>query len=77
MVACPTTALFLPIPLPRKKSAEMESTILPRGQSLQLRYRFVFHQGPAKDAKVGQRFNEYAKDPGASNIGNARSPWIS
>ncbi|MEC8044153.1 MAG: DUF6807 family protein [Verrucomicrobiota bacterium] len=37
---------------------------LPRGQSLKLRYRFIFHAGLAKDAKIGQRFTEYAKDPG-------------
>jgi hypothetical protein len=37
---------------------------LPRGQSLKLRYRFIFHSGPAKDAKIGQRFTEYAKDLG-------------
>ena len=35
---------------------------LPRGQSLKLRYRFIFHSGLAKDAKIGQRFTEYAKD---------------
>ena len=37
---------------------------LPRGQSLKLRYRFIFHSGLAKDAKIGQRFTEYAKDSG-------------
>ena len=35
-----------------------------KGQSLTLRYRFIFHKGPAKDAKIGQRFSEYAKDQG-------------
>jgi hypothetical protein len=37
---------------------------LPRGQSLKLRYRFVFHRGPAKDAKIGERFSAFAMDPG-------------
>jgi hypothetical protein len=37
---------------------------IPKGQSLTLRYRFVFHRGPTKDAKIGQRFTEYAQDPG-------------
>ena len=36
----------------------------PRGQSLKLRYRFIFHGGPAKDAKIGHRFAEYAEDSG-------------
>jgi hypothetical protein len=35
-----------------------------KGQSLTLRYRFIFHNGPAKDAKIGQRFSVYAKDQG-------------
>ena len=35
-----------------------------KGQSLTLRYRFIFHKGPAKDAKIGQRFSLYAKDQG-------------
>ena len=35
-----------------------------KGQSLTLRYRFIFHKGPAKDAKIEQRFSEYAKDQG-------------
>ena len=37
---------------------------LPKGQSLKLRYRFVFHRGPAKDAKIGEHFTHFAKDPG-------------
>ena len=37
---------------------------IPKGQSLTLRYRFVFHRGPAKDAKIGQRFTEYTQDSG-------------
>ena len=48
---------------PTKIGGNGEHTIK-RGQSLKLRYRFVFHSGPAKDAKIGQRFNEYAKDDG-------------
>ena len=35
-----------------------------KGQTLTLRYRFIFHKGPAKDAKIGQMFTEYAKDDG-------------
>ncbi|MEG3604747.1 MAG: DUF6807 family protein [Verrucomicrobiota bacterium] len=37
---------------------------IPKGESLTLRYRFVFHRGTAKDAKIGQRFTEYARDEG-------------
>jgi hypothetical protein len=48
---------------PTKIGGNGEHTIK-KGQSLKLRYRFIFHRGPAKDAKIGQRFSEYAKDPG-------------
>ncbi len=37
---------------------------IPRGQSLTLRYRFLFHQGPAGDAEIKRRFAAYAADPG-------------
>ena len=48
---------------PTKIGGDGEHTIK-KGQSLKLRYRFIFHMGPAKDAKIGQRFTDYAKDPG-------------
>ena len=33
--------------------------VIPKGDSLRLRYRFVFHQGDAKQAKIADRYAEY------------------
>ena len=35
-----------------------------KGQSLKLRYRFVFHSGSKDDARIEERFADYAKDSG-------------
>jgi hypothetical protein len=33
------------------------------GESIRLRYRFVFHRGDEKDAQIDEAFAEYAKEP--------------
>jgi hypothetical protein len=34
---------------------------IPEGKSMVLRYRFVFHEGDAEKAKIGELYEEYAK----------------
>ena len=41
-----------PIPFAPEKLAGMVNIVSLLGQSLTLRYRLVFHRGPAKDAKL-------------------------
>lgn len=48
---------------PTKLGGDGKHTIK-KGQSLKLRYRFVFHSGSKKDARIEERFADYAKDPG-------------
>lgn len=39
------------------------SYTLPAGQSLRLRYRFLFHFGDEKESKIAEAFAEYSKTP--------------
>ena len=48
---------------PTKLGGDGKHTIK-KGQSLKLRYRFVFHSGSKDDAGIEERFADYAKDPG-------------
>ena len=48
---------------PTKIGGDGEHTVS-KGQSLTLRYRFVFHSGSPEDAKIENRFARYAQDPG-------------
>ena len=48
---------------PTKIGGDGEHTVS-KGQSLTLRYRFVFHSGSPEDAKIEKRFARYAQDPG-------------
>jgi hypothetical protein len=36
---------------------------LPAGESIGLRYRFVFHQGDEKAARIAEAFADYAQEP--------------
>ena len=63
MVACPDYGLISANPFAPEKIGG-DGRRIPKGESLTLRYRFVFHRGTAKDAKIGQRFTEYARDEG-------------
>ena len=37
---------------------------VPKGQSLRLRYRLIFHNGSPEQAKIPELFEAYAKDQG-------------
>ena len=44
--------------LPDKHAGDLK---LPKGQSLTFRYRFYFHEGDTKQAKVAEQYQEFAK----------------
>ena len=46
----------------KDKNADGSYTI-PKGKSITLRYRFLFHKGDAKTAELADAFKKYAKEP--------------
>jgi glucose/arabinose dehydrogenase len=47
---------------PKKLGGDGKHTVK-KGQTLTLRYRFVFHKGSVEDVNIEQRYAEYAKEP--------------
>ena len=48
-----------------KQPAGAGNLVIPAGQSVTFRYRFYLHPGDEKEAKVAERYSEYAADAAA------------
>jgi hypothetical protein len=46
----------------KKPDAHTGDLVIPAGKSVTFRYRIYWHTGDEKEAKIAERYQEYAKD---------------